>query len=60
MNEEDRAPVEMMIRFGGSFVRALGEACKYADSENIKRIKEAFPEYWERYTKMAIHVAKNG
>ena len=53
MYDVDREIVETMVRYGGSFVRHLGEACRFADSVNIERIKKAFPEYWEQYAMMA-------
>ena len=40
---------ESMRRFGGGFVSALGEALARADSDNTRRIAEAFPEYWAKY-----------
>lgn len=42
-----------MIEHGGGFVIALGKALQYADSENVRRIKDAFPEYWNRYAELA-------
>ena len=38
-----------MQKYGGSFVRSLGQALSYADWSNIEKIKIAFPEYWEQY-----------
>lgn len=52
-NEQDIATIEAMSKYGGSFIRHLGMACKYADSENLNRIKQAFPEYWLRYQELA-------
>jgi len=40
---------ENMIKYGGGFVKALGEALSHADINNTMRIKQAFSEYWERY-----------
>lgn len=37
---------------GGGFVKALGTALIHADMNNTKRIKKAFPEYWEKYLKI--------
>lgn len=54
MTEHDRIVVETMKRYGGSFVQALAEAWSRADSENVRRLKAAFPEYWKRYSEMAI------
>ena len=38
-----------MIKHGGSFVKALGEALLQADWVNQNKIKKAFPKYWEQY-----------
>ena len=40
-----------MINSGGSFVKNLGEALVRADLNNARRIRAAFPEYWEKYHK---------
>ena len=47
--KEKFAVAEAMIRHGGSFVKALGQALLLADSDNAQRIKTAFKEYWEKY-----------
>jgi hypothetical protein len=44
---------QAMKRYGGSFVMALGQAAQHADTENLKIIKQAFPQIWERYAEMA-------
>ena len=49
MNDYDI--VQNMIKYGGSFVRALGEAALHADPDNLRRLREAFPEYWEKYSR---------
>lgn len=56
MKEEDLEVIRAMRVHGGAFVSALGEAAGNADEKNLQRIKEAFPEYWERYAFLAnIH-----
>ena len=40
-----------MAVYGGSFVKALGIALGKADLINSRKIKKAFPEYWENYLK---------
>jgi hypothetical protein len=45
-----------MERFGGSFVKTLAKLCDLADSDNLQRIKDAWPEYWSEYAGMAILV----
>ena len=44
----------MMGRYGGSFARAIGHAWLVADSYNAARLIAAFPELFERYSKMEI------
>lgn len=49
MSEEDFNVVEKMSKHGGSFVKALAEACHHADNNNLEKIKTAFADYWEEY-----------
>lgn len=42
-----------MQKYGGSFVSNIGAALRVADSDNASRIKQAFPEYWQKYLDMA-------
>jgi len=49
----DMDVIQAMKKFGGGFVAALGEAAQRADLDNLRRIKLAFPDYWERYTELA-------
>lgn len=53
MTDQDLNVIQAMIRFGGSFVANLGKAALSADANNLQRIKDAFPEYWQQYTDMA-------
>lgn len=41
-----------MRRFGGGFVKSLGETLLHADWVNVGKIKETWSEYWEEYLKM--------
>lgn len=52
MNSIDFATVEMMERYGGSFMRALANACKYADEQNLERIKFVWRSDWDRFKGM--------
>ena len=45
--------IRAMLKWGGSFVEALGKAAMMADRNNLDRIKLAWPEYWEQYAEMA-------
>lgn len=52
MSTIDFATIEMMERYGGSFMRALAHACKYADESNLERIKTVWRDDWDRYKSM--------
>ena len=41
-----------MRTYGGGFVKKLAEAADQADSNNLARIKKAWPEYWGEYEGM--------
>jgi O-phosphoseryl-tRNA(Cys) synthetase len=41
--------VKNMKTYGGSFAWAIAEALLVADSDNVRRIEEAFPELLEKY-----------
>lgn len=49
MTDQELKTVQNMVRFGGSFVKALGQAFLHADATNFHKLKLAFPEYWEQY-----------
>ena len=50
---DDYKVVEKMLEMGGSFVKALARAYQLADSDNKQRIKQAFQDYWQRYSDLA-------
>ena len=54
--DADINTIAAMSEFGGSFVKQLAELCYHADHSNLSRIKEAFPDYWDRYTQ--IHASR--
>ena len=43
---------ENMIKYGGSFVRNIGEALRHADGFNVIKVYTAWPDYWNKYFKM--------
>ena len=49
MTEQETKVVEKMLRFGGSFVKALGECFLRADPINFAKLQNTFPEYWDEY-----------
>lgn len=46
--------LKAMEQYGGSFVKALGEALVHSDAINTRLIKNTWPEYWKEYKKIAI------
>jgi hypothetical protein len=42
-----------MKRYGGAFIKAVGEAMLHADAENMRKIHEAWPEDIAEYQHMA-------
>lgn len=54
MKDIDHVKIANAMReYGGGFVKALAEAIVRADSENLEKLKGAFPEYFEKYAEMA-------
>lgn len=47
-----------MEKRGGSFVKVLANLARHADSNNLARIKTAWPEYWHEYEQMGIELEK--
>jgi hypothetical protein len=47
--DTDTQIINAIIRYGGKFEIHIGRAAAAADSENLRRIKQAFPEMWEEY-----------
>lgn len=47
--DRDYWTAEAMIRTGGGFVKALGQAARLADDFNLVKLKNAFPDYWQNY-----------
>ena len=44
---------ENMMRYGGSFVKHLGEALMHADPANTQKIKNTWSDCWEKYLNIA-------
>jgi hypothetical protein len=59
MTDEDMKVVEAMSRCGGSFVRALAEACRRADAVNLDIIKKSWPAYWAYYAEYTTKYENN-
>jgi len=53
IQEEAQAVGRAMMKYGGSFVSALGQALIRADENNAQTIKWTWPGYWEEYKQAA-------
>ena len=53
MSDADLKVIEAMEKYGGSFVVALAQAARRADTINLAKIKSTWSEYWQQYTDMA-------
>jgi hypothetical protein len=56
----DNDILRAMTRYGGNFVKWLASAARYADSENLAKIKATWPEYWATYREFAIKNSEKG
>ena len=54
----DKKTIETMMEYGGSFVRKLGAAALVADTENLAKIKQTWPDYWAQYSRMAKQLSE--
>jgi predicted oxidoreductase (fatty acid repression mutant protein) len=54
----DRDVAKTMQEYGGSFVRALGTAALAADPSNLKKLRDAFQDYWANYARMAEQLSE--
>ena len=52
----ERDVARCMVEYGGSFISKLGAAALAADPVNLKKIRDAFPDYWANYLNMAIQL----
>jgi hypothetical protein len=50
--------INTMIEYGGSFVRKLGAAALVADTDNLAKIKQTWPDYWAQYSRMAKQLSE--
>lgn len=49
MNDRDSWTVDAMERYGGSFIRALANLARFADSVNLEYIKDTWTANWNHY-----------
>lgn len=54
----DRDVARTMQEYGGSFIRALGTAVLQADPENLRKVKDTWPDYWSKYQEMAQQISE--
>lgn len=50
MTDQDSRTISNMAVYGGGFVKALAAAARHADSKNLEKIKQTWPEYWKEYS----------
>ncbi len=48
--------VNAMSGYGGHFAKAIAEAARRADPENLGALKRAFPAMWDQYREMAERI----
>ena len=58
MTTQDSRIIDAMSKYGGSFAKAIANAAKVADSDNYNKLKQAFPELWERYESFVVFLNK--
>lgn len=51
--------MKAMRTFGGGFVKALAEAMAQADSINLQKIRDTWPEYIAQYEGMGERLREN-
>lgn len=49
MDDRDQWTCDAMLKYGGGFVKILGELAMHADSDNLRKIKATWPKYWSEY-----------
>lgn len=47
---------QAMMKYGGSFAKAIGQAIIVADDINYDRLRLAFPELFEKYSDLAANL----
>ena len=50
---------QSMRTYGGGFVQQLSVLLPLADDENIEKLINAFPEYFEKYLEMSKYLKDN-
>jgi hypothetical protein len=46
--------LEAMLMYGGGFVSTLARLYRQGDDDNRRRLREAFPEYFQKYRELAL------
>lgn len=47
-----------MRRFGHGFVKSVADSADTADVEQLARLKDAFPDIWEKYAGLGVELEK--
>jgi len=59
MNNELYRTLRAMENYGGGFAAAIAAAASIADSNNLQRLQDAFPELFAKYREFAALAAAN-
>lgn len=43
-----------MRKYGGSFACSLGKLGQLSDDDNLRRIRDAWPDLWSKYREFAL------
>ena len=54
MKTQDIETIDRMQRYGGLFCKALAIAARVADPDNLRKIKDTWPGFWERYGECGV------
>ena len=46
--------------YGGSFMKALGNAMDYADNNNLAKIRVTWNDEWQQYLEMGLSLESRG
>lgn len=57
--EKDYYTMKAMDIYGGSFIQALADLARHADSYNLTKIKECWPGYWKLYEDLSMRLPRD-
>lgn len=54
MNDRDSYTCDAMEKWGGSFVKALGNLARHSDPGNLERVKATWSALWQQYEDLGM------